>query len=156
MNWSHGRSFHMSGDELSMLQPCDSSSSVMRFTSDGFLRSLEGISSTYVSMMPWLVVIEGGGWVGVGDERTRVAAGEAVLWPADIPHAAWTEHSEMRAFVIEFAGPDDVAFGGVLDGQARALGPGEAGRGGVSMGDGSLRPDSAGSVRRDEDEGEPA
>ena len=47
----------------------------------------------------WLIVIEGGGWVGVGDERTRVAAGEAVLWPADIPHAAWTEHSEMRAFV---------------------------------------------------------
>lgn len=103
----------------------------------------------------WLVVIEGGGWVGVGDERTRVAAGEAVLWPADVPHAAWTEHSEMRAFIIEFAGADDVAFGSVLEGHARELGPGEAGRGGVATGQGSLRPDAAGSVRLDEDAGEP-
>ena len=66
----------------------------------------------------WFIVIEGGGWVGVGDERARVAAGEAVLWPADITHAAWTEHSEMRAFVVEFAGADDQV---VLDGQALAL-----------------------------------
>ena len=44
----------------------------------------------------WFVVIEGGGWVGVDDERTRVAAGEAVLWPAYIPHAAWTDYSHMR------------------------------------------------------------
>ncbi len=66
----------------------------------------------------WLVVIEGGGWVGVGDERTRIAAGEAVLWPSDIPHAAWTEHSEMRAFVIEFAGSDDAGALGILAGRA--------------------------------------
>ena len=66
----------------------------------------------------WFIVIEGGGWVGVGDERARVAAGEAVLWPADVTHAAWTEHSEMRAFVVEFAGADDQV---VLDGQALAL-----------------------------------
>ena len=26
----------------------------------------------------WFIVVEGGGWVGVGDERTRIAAGEAV------------------------------------------------------------------------------
>ena len=71
----------------------------------------------------WLVVIEGGGWVGVGDERTRVAAGEAVLWPADVPHAAWTEHSEMRAIVVELAGPDDSAMRGVLEGQATATEP---------------------------------
>ena len=64
----------------------------------------------------WFIVIEGGGWVGVGDERTRVAAGEAVFWPADMPHAAWTEHSEMRAFVVEFAGPDDAAIRGILEG----------------------------------------
>ena len=55
----------------------------------------------------WFVVIEGGGWVGVGDEWTRIAAGEAAIWPADVPHAAWTEHSEMRAFVVEFSGADD-------------------------------------------------
>ena len=52
-------------------------------------------------------MIEGGGWVGVGDEYTRIAAGEAAVWPADIPHAAWTEHSEMRAIVVELAGADD-------------------------------------------------
>jgi quercetin dioxygenase-like cupin family protein len=68
----------------------------------------------------WLVVIEGGGWVGVGDERTRVAAGEAVLWPADVPHAAWTEYSEMRAIVVELAGSDDSAFRGVLEGRVAA------------------------------------
>jgi quercetin dioxygenase-like cupin family protein len=70
----------------------------------------------------WFVVIEGGGWVGVGEDRTRVAAGEAVLWPADVPHAAWTEHSEMRAFIVEFDGPDDAT---VVAGRARELGPGE-------------------------------
>lgn len=53
------------------------------------------------------IVVEGGGWVGVGDDRTRIAAGEAAVWPADIPHAAWTEHSEMRALVVELAGADD-------------------------------------------------
>jgi quercetin dioxygenase-like cupin family protein len=51
----------------------------------------------------YFIVIEGGGWVAVGEERLRVAAGEAVVWPPDIDHAAWTEHSEMRAFVVEFA-----------------------------------------------------
>ena len=55
----------------------------------------------------YFIVVEGGGWVSVGEEWTRIAAGEAAVWPADIPHAAWTEHSEMRAFVVEFAGPDD-------------------------------------------------
>ena len=36
----------------------------------------------------YFLVIEGGGWVGVGDERTRVTAGEAVVWPPDVIHAA--------------------------------------------------------------------
>ena len=55
----------------------------------------------------YFIVIEGGGWVGVGEERARIAAGEAAIWPADVIHSAWTEHSEMRAFVVEFAGADD-------------------------------------------------
>jgi quercetin dioxygenase-like cupin family protein len=63
----------------------------------------------------YFIVVEGGGWVAVGDEWTRIAAGEAAVWPADIPHAAWTEHSEMRAFVVEFAGADDT---GTLAGHA--------------------------------------
>ena len=79
-----------------------------------------GSSRTPTRTRPGSIVIEGGGWVGVGDERTRVAAGEAVLWPADIPHAAWTEHSEMRAFVVEFAGADDAAMEGIVRGSRRA------------------------------------
>ena len=51
-----------------------------------------------------------------------MAAGEAVLWPADVLHAAWTEHSEMRAIVVEFAGPDDAAVRGLLDGMVRDAG----------------------------------
>jgi len=99
----------------------------------------------------WLIVIEGGGWVGVGDELTRVAAGEAVLWPADIPHAAWTEHSEMRAFVVEFADADDAAMRGVVEGRARELPAGTA-----SRGVGALREDPARPARPDPDAGEPA
>jgi quercetin dioxygenase-like cupin family protein len=47
------------------------------------------------------VVISGGGFVQVGDERLRVNHGEAVVWPADVPHGAYTDGSEMRAIVIE-------------------------------------------------------
>jgi quercetin dioxygenase-like cupin family protein len=101
----------------------------------------------------WLVVIEGGGWVGVGDERTRVAAGEAVLFPADVPHAAWTEHSEMRAVVIEFGGADDAAVRGILEGQARELLPGDVA---ATPGVGGLAADAAGSSRPEPDAGEPA
>jgi quercetin dioxygenase-like cupin family protein len=101
----------------------------------------------------WLVVIEGGGWVGVGDERTRIAAGEAALWPADLPHAAWTEHSQMRAFVIEFAGADDRAAQGILDGIARQLEAGSIDD--AARGDGALVSDRA-SAQSDPTAGEPA
>ena len=53
----------------------------------------------------YFIVIEGGGWVGVGDERTRVQAGEAAVWPPDVPHAAWTDGAPMRAIVVEFPAP---------------------------------------------------
>ena len=100
----------------------------------------------------WLVVIEGGGWVGVGEERTRVAAGEAVLWPADVPHAAWTEHSEMRAFLIEQTGPDDVALRGILEGQLADPGTSD---GPVERATGGLLTDGQG-TRHDPEAGEPA
>jgi quercetin dioxygenase-like cupin family protein len=51
----------------------------------------------------YFLVIEGGGFVQVGDERARVAAGEAVVWPPNVVHAAWTELTPMRAIVVEFA-----------------------------------------------------
>jgi quercetin dioxygenase-like cupin family protein len=83
----------------------------------------------------WFIVIEGGGWVVVGEERLRVAAGEAVVWPAGVVHGAWTDLTEMRAFAVELAGPDDAAVRGILSGEARELLPGEAG---ASRGEGRL------------------
>ena len=74
----------------------------------------------------WLVIVEGGGWVQVENERARVAAGEAVLWPAGVERAAWTELSEMRAFLVEFAGVDDAAVRGILEGRALELTAGGA------------------------------
>jgi quercetin dioxygenase-like cupin family protein len=111
----------------------------------------------------WLVIVEGGGWVQVGDERARVAAGEAVLWPADVEHAAWTDLSEMRAFVVEFAGADDAAARGILEGRALELTAGRAaaskdahgdGAMPVATGEGSLAP-GAGSNAKTAAEGEP-
>jgi len=101
----------------------------------------------------YLVVIEGGGWTAVGDERIRVAAGEAVTWPADVDHAAWTDLAEMRAIVIEFAGPDEAVARGILEGAARRLGPGDAGR--ASRGEGRLAPPPRSAERVGPTEGEP-
>jgi hypothetical protein len=54
--------------------------------------------------LTYFLVIEGGGFVRVGDEQARVAAGQAVVWPPDVVHSAWTERTPMRAIVVEFAG----------------------------------------------------
>ena len=99
----------------------------------------------------WFIVIEGGGWVLVGDEKTRIAAGEAAVWPADELHAAWTEHGQMRAFVVELAGADDSQVHGILDGLAVAAGPGHPA---VSAGQGALvEPDRP--IAHDPEAGEP-
>lgn len=47
------------------------------------------------------IVVSGGGWVQVGDERAAVNHGEAVVWPPGLVHAAWTDGSEMRALLLE-------------------------------------------------------
>lgn len=102
----------------------------------------------------WFCVIEGGGWVLVGDERRRVAAGEAVLWPANVTHAAWTDHGEMRAIVVEFAGTDDASvLAAVLDGTARRLDGGRTGRAG--RGEGGLAEGPVHPERMDRSTGEP-
>jgi len=102
----------------------------------------------------WFCVIEGGGWVLVGEERRRVTAGEAVLWPADVLHAAWTDHLEMRAIVVEFAGADDAsAVAAVVEGAARRLEAGEAGR--VARGEGRLAERPVDPDRRDRTSREP-
>jgi len=101
----------------------------------------------------WFIVIEGGGWVEVGGERSRVAAGEAVLWPAGVTHAAWTEASEMRSIVVEFRGADDAYLRGIVDGVARRLGPGETDE--ATRADGALAPRPPDPARHDRSEGEP-
>jgi len=53
--------------------------------------------------LAYFLVIEGGGFVRVGDEQARVAAGEAVVWPPNVVHSAWTELTPMRAIIVEFA-----------------------------------------------------
>jgi quercetin dioxygenase-like cupin family protein len=98
----------------------------------------------------YFIVVEGGGWVGVGDEFTRIAAGEAARWPADIPHAAWTEHSEMRAFIVEFPGADD---SDTVVGRAREAGVDDPP---VERGSGQLAARTTPPAMRDGEAGEPA
>ena len=50
------------------------------------------------------IVISGGGWVQVGDERAVINHGEAVEWPPGVAHGAWTDGTPMRAILVE--GPD--------------------------------------------------
>lgn len=100
----------------------------------------------------YFIVIEGGGWTQVGNERIRVAAGEAVVWPPDVVHGAWTDYSHMRAFVVEFAGADDAAVRGILEGAALEL-PG--GSPAATPGEGRLQPPQRPSDH-DRTEGEPA
>jgi quercetin dioxygenase-like cupin family protein len=66
------------------------------------------------------VVISGGGYVQVGTERSRISHGEAVIWPADVPHGAFTDGSEMRAIVIELADGDAPAL---IEGRAVQVEP---------------------------------
>ncbi len=76
--------------------------------------------------LTYFVVIEGGGFVQVGDERARVAAGEAVVWPPNVVHAAWTEQTPMRALVVEFAvvDPDPLMIeGGAPELSAESIEP---------------------------------
>ena len=48
-----------------------------------------------------LVVVAGGGWVQVGEERTAIHHGEAVELPPGVAHGAWTDGSTMRVMLVE-------------------------------------------------------
>ncbi|HXG25796.1 MAG TPA: cupin domain-containing protein, partial [Candidatus Binatia bacterium] len=74
----------------------------------------------------WFIVIEGGGFVTVGDAERRIAAGEAALWPAGVAHGARTQYGPMRAIVVELGGADDSHLRSVLDGVAKRVAPGDA------------------------------
>jgi quercetin dioxygenase-like cupin family protein len=108
----------------------------------------------------YFLVIEGGGWVGVGGERTRVQAGEAVIWPPDVLHAAWTDGTPMRAIVVELVRPPDQLADGVIEGAVLALPPAAAAataRPRAAKGEGRLRPRPPAPVVREDEgtEGEP-
>ena len=103
------------------------------------------------------IVISGGGYVQVGEERTRVNHGEAVLWPANLPHGAYTDGSEMRAIVIELPSGDS----NVLEGRAAQVLPAAAKAGADTATAGSRRAEGRLADRQrtrndyDRDEGEP-
>ena len=59
--------------------------------------------------MGLFIVVSGGGWVQVGDERTSIDHGEAVEWPPGVAHGAWTDGTTMRAILVEVP---DVALEG--------------------------------------------
>ena len=69
------------------------------------------------------VVVSGGGWVQVADERVPINHGEAVVWPADVIHGAYTDGSEMRAIVIELVeGTGEAEARVILEGVAASAG----------------------------------
>lgn len=47
------------------------------------------------------IVVAGGGWVQVGEERTAINHGEAIEWPPGVAHGAWTDGSTMRVILVE-------------------------------------------------------
>ena len=105
----------------------------------------------------YFIVVSGGGFVQVGEERARIGHGEAVLWPAGEVHAAWTDGIEMRALVVEFAGADD---GWVHDAALPAMHDridSGAAEGGAESGRGALVAPPAQPMpeERDESSGEP-
>jgi quercetin dioxygenase-like cupin family protein len=100
------------------------------------------------------VVVSGGGWVQVGDERARINHGEAVVWPGGIVHAAWTDGSEMRAIVVELSDLGPAVGDRVLEGLAREVRSVEGGPA-VTPARGALADRPVAPHEHDESEGEP-
>jgi quercetin dioxygenase-like cupin family protein len=92
------------------------------------------------------IVIAGGGWVQVGEERAAVNHGEAVEWPPGIAHGAWTDGSTMRAILVEV--PDAEAEPSRRPGDAAAVTDAEPARGRLAVHE--VRPEE-----HDPNEGEP-
>jgi quercetin dioxygenase-like cupin family protein len=98
------------------------------------------------------IVISGGGFVQVGDERARVNHGEAVIWPPGIPHGAYTDGTEMRAIIVELAGDPD---GHVIDSEATEASEAEAHGTPVAKATGHLAERTRTREEYDAHEGEP-
>ena len=100
------------------------------------------------------VVISGGGFVQVGDERARVNHGEAVLWPPGEVHGAYTDGTEMRVIIVELIGEGAVPVESV--GHATAGGdPAGPGARGPTKAEGTLAERKVTREDYDSAEGEP-
>ena len=99
------------------------------------------------------IVVSGGGWVQVGDERVPINHGEAVVLPAGVDHGAWTDGSEMRAIVVELSDRGPAVGDLVLDGLARTVVDEPVTPVTPAMGSLAQRPDRR--EDHDETEGEP-
>ena len=95
------------------------------------------------------IVISGGGFVQVGDERSRINHGEAVVWPPGSVHGAYTDGTEMRAIIVELLGDE----AGVVD--DRALSGEATARPEPTPADGALAERKVTKAEYDSSEGEP-
>jgi mannose-6-phosphate isomerase-like protein (cupin superfamily) len=100
------------------------------------------------------VVVSGGGWVQVADERVPVRHGEAVVWPAAVPHAAWTDGIEMRAIIVELP-EDGTRSPALIDGAAVAVAEASGGPSPVTPARGRLADREPDRSEHDPSEGEP-
>jgi mannose-6-phosphate isomerase-like protein (cupin superfamily) len=72
--------------------------SELAFTRRGFIAPHTNPNTTL------FIVVSGGGVVRVGDEQVPINHGEAVVWPPDVIHGAYTDGVEMRVLVVELKG----------------------------------------------------
>jgi quercetin dioxygenase-like cupin family protein len=102
------------------------------------------------------IVISGGGFVQVGEERARVNHGEAVVWPPGIVHGAYTDGTEMRVIIVELVGDDGTE---IVDAVVTEAGPDGAPEGPSkpvsTRADGSLAERTITRDEYDSHEGEP-
>lgn len=104
------------------------------------------------------VVISGGGFVQVGDERSRVNHGEAVVWPPGIVHGAYTDGTEMRAIIVELTADDgfiSTEFGAAADDAIPVPDRAKDGRPGPTPAQGTLAERRVTRTDYDSSEGEP-
>ncbi|MGI8929056.1 MAG: cupin domain-containing protein [Candidatus Limnocylindrales bacterium] len=104
------------------------------------------------------IVISGGGFVQVGDERSRVNHGEAVVWPPGTLHGAYTDGTEMRAIIVELVGDEDgsAAAQAIIDAAKAASSDGSATTGPEpTPAEGALADRKVTKAEYDSSEGEP-
>ncbi len=101
------------------------------------------------------IVISGGGFVQVGEERSRVNHGEAVVWPPGVVHGAYTDGTEMRVIIVELIAEGAVAV--ESEGHATAVGTDTlvTGRSGPTKAEGTLAERRISREEYDSHEGEP-